>query len=154
MAKKAALKPSLIMNRRARFDFALLQTYTVGIVLTGPEVRAVRDHHVSLRGSYVTLKDGELWLINASFSLKAPSGKSQATVDTSARKLLAKKREIKALTDAKNQGHTIVPLSMTTTTRFIKLEIAEARGKKLHDKRQTIKQRDTERETQRLLKQK
>lgn len=151
MAKKAATKPSLILNRRARFDFVLLQNYTAGIVLTGPEVRAVRDHHVSLRGTYVTFKDGELWLINSSFSLAAP-GRGQTTVDTSARKLLVNKRQLKALEEAKKQGHTIVPLSMTTTTRFIKLEIAEAQGKKLHDKRQAIKQRDTERETKRLLK--
>src|SRR5258707_14502927 len=151
MPKKKATKPSLILNRRARFDYALHDELGVGIALTGAEVKAARTGRVDLKGSYVTLKDGELWLTNASFSvIVSQPGGNFTTVQTGPRKLLAKKGEIAKLAAAKDQGLTIVPLSMTTQTRFIKLKIATAKGKKLHDKRQTIKQRDIERENRRL----
>ena len=149
MAKKPT--ESLITNRRARHDYELHDQFSVGIILTGAEVKAARAGNVSLKGSYVTLKDDELWLINASFSvLHSRPGMSERTVDTGARKLLAKKREIAELKEAKNQGLTIVPLSMTTRSRFIKVTIFTARGKKKYDKRETIKRRDQEREQKRL----
>lgn len=151
MATKKSPNPS-IQNRRARFDYALHDEYSVGIVLSGPEVKAARSGHVSLKGSYVTLKDGELWLTNASFSvLQTAPGESTRSIDTRARKLLATKREIAQLAEAKNQGLTIVPLSMSTKTHFIKLKITTAKGKKHYDKRQAIKKRDTEREQKRML---
>ena len=153
MAKKHP--DAVIQNRRVRYDYDLRDEFSVGIVLSGQEVKAARGGQVSLKGSYVTLKDGELWLINASFSvLHSKPGTSERTVETGARKLLAKKKEITALAEAKDQGLTIVPLSMTTRTRFIKLKIATAKGKKQYDKRETIKRRDQERETKRLLAQK
>jgi SsrA-binding protein len=115
------------------------------------EVKAARSGNVSLKSSYVTVKGGELWLTNASFSvLHTEPGKSERTVDTGARKLLANKREIAEMTAAKDQGLTIVPLSMTTRTRFIKVKIATAKGKKEYDKRETIKRRDIERENKRV----
>ncbi len=142
-----------IQNRRARFDYALQDEYAVGIVLNGPEVKAARNGHVSLKGSYVTLKDNELWLTNASFSvLHTEPGLSSRSTDTRPRKLLASRREIDELKAAKDQGLTIVPLSMTTKTRFIKLKISAAKGKKLYDKRETIKRRDIEREHQKMMK--
>ncbi|HET9412327.1 MAG TPA: SsrA-binding protein SmpB [Candidatus Saccharimonadales bacterium] len=150
MAKK--LPETSVQNRRARHDYDLRDEFNVGIVLSGQEVKAARSGHVSLKGSYVTLKAGELWLINASFSvLHTKPGLSERTVDIGARKLLAKKQEIAAIQSAKDQGLTIVPLSMTTRTRFIKVKIATAKGKKLHDKRETIKRRDQEREAQRQM---
>lgn len=139
----------LITNRRARFDYQMYDQIWAGIILNGPEVRAVRDGHVSLRGSYVTVKDGELWLTNASFTLKSKIGEQESVVDTTPRKLLVKKSELNKFIGAKDQGLTIVPLAMTNRTRYIKVEIALAKGKKLHDKRQTIKQRDLEREQKR-----
>lgn len=151
MTKKPTPQPKLIVNRRARFDYALQEPLTVGLALTGREVRAVRDHRVSLRGAYVTVKDGELWLTNASFSLPPPPGTSENIIDTSPRKLLAKKREIAQLIAEKDQGLTIVPLHMTTATRYIKLTIAAAKGKKRYDKRETVKRRMAERESQRVL---
>lgn len=141
----------LITNRRARFDFALQDELWAGIALTGPEVRAVRDNHVSLRGAYATIKDNELWLTNATFTLPGGPGKETLT-DTRPRKLLVKKSELENLIAAKNSGLTIVALAMTTTTRYIKVQIATAKGKKLHDKRETIKRRDLEREHKRMLK--
>lgn len=152
MATKNTPQSKLIVNRRARFDYELHDHVSVGIVLQGAEVRAVRDGHVSLRGAYATIKDGELWLTNASFSLPARMGEVDRVVDTRPRKLLAKKSEINKFIAAKDSGLTIVPLSMTTNTRYIKVELASAKGKKQYDKRETIKRRDTERETKRLLK--
>ncbi len=141
---------ALIQNRRARYDYDLRDEFSVGIALTGQEVKAARTGQVSLRGAYVTLKDGELWLTNASFSvLHTEPGKSSRTVETGPRKLLANKKEIAELQAAKDQGLTIVPLSMTTRTRFVKLKIAAAKGKKQYDKRETLKRKDAEREQQR-----
>src|SRR5688572_11021098 len=153
MKKKARQTNASIQNRRARFDYALQDEYNVGIVLNGAEVKAARNGHVSLKGSYVNIKDNELWLTNASFSvLQSQPGESSRSIDTRPRKLLASRREINELKTAKDQGLTIVPLSMTTRTRFIKLKISAAKGKKQYDKRETIKRRDIEREHNRMMK--
>jgi len=151
MSKPTQSDAKLVVNRRARFDYDIHDEYKVGIVLTGPEVRSVRDGRASLRGAYVTVKDGELWLTNAGFTVRQ-QGSQDNVVDTSPRKLLASKKEITQLIAAKDSGLTIVPLTMTTNTRFIKLTIASAKGKKSYDKRETIKRRDTEREAQRMIK--
>ncbi len=149
MAKKKTTN-SLIQNRRARYDYELRDEFNVGIALTGQEVKAARSGQVSLKGAYVTLKDGEVWLTNASFSvIHTEPGKSSRSIETGPRKLLAKKKEIAVLQAVKDQGLTIVPLSMTTRTRFIKLKIATAKGKKQYDKRETIKRKDIQREQQR-----
>lgn len=150
MTTKSAPTTKLVVNRRARFDYDILDEFKVGIVLNGPEVRSVRDGRASLRGAYVTIKDGELWLTNSSFTLKQSGG--EGVVDTSPRKLLAKKKEIELIIAAKDSGLTIVPLIMTTNTRYIKLTIATAKGKKAYDKRETIKRRDNEREARRAIK--
>jgi len=152
MAKKTATIHAVIDNRRSRYDYTLHDTYDTGVILTGPEVKAVRSGQVSLKGSYVTLKDGELWLINASFSvIHTQPGEMTRTIETTPRKLLAKKKEIAELQTAKDTGLTIVPLSMTTRTRFIKVKIATAKGKKQYDKRETIKRRDLDREHGRAI---
>jgi SsrA-binding protein len=148
------LPDATIQNRRARYDYELRDEFNVGIMLTGQEVKAARTGQVSLKGSYVTLKGGELWLTNASFSVvHTEPGKSTRTVETSARKLLANKKEIAQIVMAKDQGLTVVPLSMTTRTRFIKLKIATAKGKKEYDKRETIKRREQERDAAQMMRQ-
>lgn len=150
MAKKQP--EASIVNRRARYDYELRDEFNVGIILAGREVKAARSGHVSLKGAYVTVKGGELWLNNASFSvLHTEPGKSVRTVETSPHKLLANRREIASMIAAKDQGLTIVPLSMSTRTRFIKLKIATAKGKKEYDKRETIKRRDQDRENKKIL---
>jgi|SRR6266498_4135938 len=151
MAQKKTPDTKLVINRRARFDYDIRDEYKVGIVLSGSEVRAVRDGRSSLRGAFVTVREGELWLTNASFTIRQP-GQLENLVATKPRKLLANKKEIAQLIAAKNEGLTIVPLTMTTNTRYIKLTIATAKGKKNYDKRETIKRRDTEREHARMLK--
>ncbi|WIO45966.1 SsrA-binding protein SmpB [Candidatus Southlakia epibionticum] len=144
---------SAIINRRARFDYTLDDEIVAGLALTSLEVRAARDGHVQLKGAFVTVKNGELWLNNASFSLRHNErGKPEArTVDTSPRKLLANRKQIDQLTASRTQGMTIVPTKLLTQGRFIKLVIALGKGKKRYDKRETIKRRDQDREAKRLM---
>ena len=124
----------------------------VGLELTGAETKSLRMGHGHLRGAYVTVKDDELYLINA--TITGSSGVQIGEDDqTRARKLLAKRREIDALIAAKQQGRTIVPLEMLTGGRYIKLRISAGKGKKLYDKRQTLKRRDDERRAQAEMKQ-
>jgi len=155
MPKPKAKKPAThaVVNRRARFDYELGEEIVAGLVLTGPEVRAARDGHVQLKGAFVSLRNDELWLNNASFSLRL-NVRGQAnskSVDTSARKLLASRKQIDRFAAAKQQGLTIVPTKLLTNGRFIKIVIALGRGRKRYDKRETIKRRDQDRETRRQL---
>jgi SsrA-binding protein len=135
----------LIRNQRARFDYNLEDSLVVGIVLSGAETKALRMGHGQLRGSYVTLRGGELFLVNATIgsSNSIPISESDQTRD---RKLLAKKKEIDSLIQAKQQGRTIVPLEMMTGTRYIKLRISVGVGKKHYDKRQSLKAKDENRQ--------
>jgi len=152
-AKKKPAKPRAILNRRASFDYALEEDLVVGVVLTGREARAARDGRVQLKGSFVTIRNNELWLNNASFSLVLNSkGEHESTVDTSPRKLLAKRNQIDALAASKHEGMTIVPTKLLTQGNYIKLVIALGKGKKNYDKRQTLKRRDQEREASRAIK--
>lgn len=152
--KKVVKKPSAIVNRRARFDYALGDELTVGLSLTGPEVRSARDGHIQLKGTYVQVHGGELWLQGASFSIKLNQrGEPGArTIDDAPRKLLAHRKQIDALVASKAQGNTIVPVRLLTAGRFIKLVIAVGKGKKRYDKRETLKRRDQEREANRAMK--
>lgn len=151
MARKKTAAPKQITNRRARFDYELGDSLVVGVQLTGAETKALRMGHGQLRGAYVTLKQEELFLINATIS--GTNGVPIAESDqTRARKLLAKRREIKALIDAKQQGKTLVPLELLTGGRFIKLRLAVGRGKKQYDKRQTLKKREETRNINAALK--
>lgn len=151
MVKKKPQGPKKIVNRRARFDYELGDSLVVGLELTGAETKALRMGHGQLRGAYVTLKQEELFLINAAINGTAgvPIEESE---QTRARKLLAKRREINALVAAKQQGKTIVPLELLTGSRYIKLRISVGKGKKHYDKRQTMKARDENRNINAILK--
>lgn len=155
MPKPKTKKPNTqaVINRRARFDYELGEEIVAGLVLTGMEVRAAREGHVQLKGAFVSLRNGELWLNNASFSLRlnVHGEANTRSVDTSARKLLVSKKQLAHFTDAKKQGMTIVPTKLLTNGKFIKVVIALARGKKTYDKRETIKRRDQDREARRLV---
>jgi SsrA-binding protein len=133
--KKSRITDNVVVNRRARFDYQLGDELTCGISLTGPEVRLIRDHHAQLRGSFVTIKNGELWLNNA--TLGAETARNL--------KLLVTKRQLRDLTRAKQDGFQLVPTKLLAGGRYIKLIIATGRGKKKYDKRETIKKRDLER---------
>lgn len=141
MVKKKAQQPKRISNRRARHDYELGDSLVVGLALSGAETKSLRMGHGNLRGAYVTVKQDELFLINASINGTAGIPIEESD-QTRARKLLAKRREINALIDAKQQGKTIVPLEILTGGRFIKLRISVGKGKKRYDKRQSLKARD------------
>lgn len=149
--KKKRPTTKQITNRRARHDYELGDGLVVGIELTGAETKALRMGHGQLRGAYVTVKDGELLLINATINGTRGIPISESD-QTRSRKLLAKRREINTLVEAKQQGRTIVPLEMLTGGRFIKLRIAAGRGKKQYDKRETLKKRDEQRRINAALK--
>jgi SsrA-binding protein len=117
----------------------------VGLQLTGAETKALRMGHGQLRGAYVTVKDNELWLINSQIN-SAKGVNISEDDEIRSRKLLAKRREIDALIQAKQDGRTIVPLELLTQGRYIKLRIAVGRGRKHYDKRETIKRRQQERD--------
>lgn len=144
MAKKKPNQAKQITNRRARHDYELADGLLVGIALTGAETKCLRRGHGQLRGAYVTVKDNELWLINATIS-STPGIDIPESDQTRARKLLAKRREIDEFIATKQQGRTLVPLEILTQGRYIKLRIAAGKGKKLYDKRQTLKKRDEQR---------
>lgn len=144
MSKKTQVSKRIV-NRRARHDYELGDSLVVGLQLSGAETKALRFGHGQLRGAYVTVKDEELWLVNA--QITSSSGVPIAEMDqTRSRKLLAKRKEIDKLVEAKKSGSTIVPLELLTGGRYIKLRIAVGRGKKLYDKRQTLKRRQQERD--------
>jgi SsrA-binding protein len=144
MSKKAQ-PTGKIINRRARYDYELGDSLVVGLSLTGAETKALRLGHGQLRGAYVTVKDNELWLIGSQINKTKGIDISESDQIRS-RKLLAKRKEIGTLIEAKNQGRTIVPLELLTKGRYIKLRIAVGKGKKHYDKRETIKRRQEERD--------
>lgn len=152
MAKKKAAQTKTISNRRARHDYALDDSLLTGIMLTGPETKALRHGRGQLRGAYVTVKDNELWLINATIS-SLPGVPIPEDGQTRSRKLLANRKEIDKLITLKHQGQTILPLEILTKGRYIKVRIAAGRGKKQYDKRQTLKARDETREARAAIKQ-
>ena len=133
--KKSKTPDMVTVNRKARFDYVLGEDLTVGMALSGPEVRAIRDYHVQLNGSFVTIRENELWLNN--LTLGADTARNI--------KLLATKKQIAALAREKVAGSTIVPVKLLGGSRHIKLIIAVGKGKKKYDKRETIKKRDIDR---------
>jgi SsrA-binding protein len=150
MAKKKKKPQGAIANRRARFDYTLDDTIIVGIVLSGPETKAIRNGHAQLTGAYVNILNNELWLINAAI-IGDNSAPISEEMKTRSRKLLANRKEIDKLILAKNNGLTIVPLEILTKGRYIKLKIAPGKGNKTYDKRAIIKDRDEQRKIQRVV---
>jgi SsrA-binding protein len=136
---KKVKKPTAVVNRRAHYDYNLSDKLDVGMVLTGDQVRLIRDRHAQLKGTYVTIRNHELYLL----------GLTLGTDTAENIKLLATKKQITALERAKVDGSTIVPVDLHPFKRHIKLTIAVGEGKKKYDKRQTIKARDLDRERQR-----
>lgn len=134
MGKKKT--PDLVtVNRRAHYDYQLGDELVAGMCLSGPEVRSIRDHHVQLKGSFVTIRNNELWLNN--LTLGADTARNI--------KLLATRKQINSLMREKVAGSTIVPVRLLGGDRHIKLVIAVGKGKKKYDKRETIKKRDIDR---------
>lgn len=142
-------------NKEGLFNYEILEKYSAGLVLTGPEVKAVKGGQISLKGSYISVDPrGEVWLINCHISpYKPASGHQQGYQPNQPRKLLLNKKEINSLQGkGKQKGLTIIPISVYTSRRLIKIEIGLARGKNKVDKRDSIRKRETEREIRRTLK--
>lgn len=132
-------------NRKARFDYAIIDKYEAGIVLKGSEVKSLRDGHVQLKDSYVAFYNGEMFLQNAHINVYKPSSYNNHEPERK-RKLLMNRNEIDKLdSQVQEKGLTIVPLKMYFSKGRVKVEIATAKGKKRHDKRDAIKERDVNR---------
>lgn len=140
-------------NKRARYDYALEDTFEAGIMLTGSEVKSLRHGQCSIKESYIGAKDGEIWAFNINIPEYAQAPKHLQHEPQRARKLLLHKREVNKLMGATSrEGYTIVATKLYFNARgMAKIEIALAKGKKLHDKRQTEKNRDWNRDKQRII---
>jgi SsrA-binding protein len=142
-------------NRRARFNYEIGETFEAGIVLTGSEVKSLRSGKATIAEAYADTKGGELWLVNANIPEYLQAARFNHAPKRP-RKLLLHEREINRLAGAvEREGMTIVPLKLYFNERGrAKVELALARGKKLHDKRETLKKRSWERERGRLMRMK
>jgi SsrA-binding protein len=140
---------TIAVNRRARHDYAVEETLEAGLVLTGTEIKSVREHRVNIAEAYVRIERGEAWLIGAHIAEYA-QGNRYNHAPTRTRKLLLHRDQIAELTGLQAaKGLTIVPLRMYIRGGVAKLQIGVARGKKAHDKRRSIAERDMRRELER-----
>lgn len=143
---------NLAFNRRAAYDYALLDRYVAGIVLSGSEVKSVKTGHVSLKGAFVTVRGTELFLTNALIPRYTHAHKDTRHEDTRSRKLLLHRSEIRSLIGkVRVQGLTLVPLRLYTQKQLVKLEFALAKGKKEYDKRADIGKREVKRRIDRAM---
>ncbi len=143
----------LAINKRANFDYEIIEKYEAGVVLLGHEVKSIKTKHISLKEAFVTIHGNELYLTNAHIPLYVHAGIVPNHSPTRPRKLLIKKSEIKHLIGkARTLGLTLVPLKLYTKKRLIKLEFALGKGKKKYDKREKIRKREDERGMRRVLK--
>jgi len=150
--KKRTGPGDITVNRRARHDFHIDETFEAGIVLIGSEVKALRAGKANLKDSYARIDKGEAWLLNAHISPYAPAAQL-GHEPTRARKLLLHRREIYRLWGkVKERGFTLVPLRLYFKNGRAKAEIALARGKRLYDKRRAIRDRESRREIDRAVK--
>lgn len=150
--KKEANSSTIILNRKARHDFALEDRIEAGIALEGWEVKSLRAGRIQIRDSYVLLKNGEAFLFGALIT-PLPTASTHVPADAQrTRKLLLHRHELSRLIGAvERKGYTLIPTAMYWKAGRAKLEIALAKGKQSHDKREDEKQRDWERQKQRLL---
>ena len=155
MAKKKGDTASntIILNKKARFDFFIEERYEAGIALEGWEVKSLRAGRTQIQDSYILLKDGEAYLFGALIT-PLPTASTHIHPDSQrTRKLLMHRREInKLIGHVERKGYTVIPTAMYWKKGKVKLEIGLARGKQAHDKRQSEKDRDWQREKQRILK--
>ena len=140
-------------NRKARFDYEILETFEAGLVLSGAEVKSIKNGRMNLTGSYINFHNGELYLIGAFIAPYQPKNQPADYDPSRSRKLLLRKKEIISLTGGiKPKGLTLIPLKAYNKGRRIKLEFAVARGKKQYDKREVIAKREAARKIERELK--
>lgn len=137
---------SYAINKKATFDYDILEKFEAGLVLKGFEVKSIKNNRISIKNAFVTAKAEQLYLTNANISLYSHAGKIENYDPTRPRKLLLHKKQIKYLSGkVRTEGLTMVPVSVYNKGRKIKLEFALAKGKKKYDKREVIKKRDAQR---------
>ena len=137
----------LCSNRKAHHDYEILETVEAGIILHGSEVKSLRDHKASLDGAYAFVENGTVWLINAHIDEYKNAALFSEHNPKRRRQLLLHRREIKKFAEkATEKGFTLIPLTFHLRNGKVKINLAIARGKQLHDKRQSAKKRDAERE--------
>jgi SsrA-binding protein len=142
----------LARNRKALHEYHVSDTWEAGIVLVGPEVKSIRDGRVSLAESFASVESGEVWLRDMHISPYEPASRENAD-PVRPRKLLLNRSEIRKLIGATQQkGYTLIPLDLYLRNGRVKVTLALARGKKAHDKRETLKRRAAEREVERAVK--
>ena len=145
--------PTLLSNKKAHFNYEILERFQAGIEVVGHEVKSLREKLGTLEGSYVTIRGGEAYLLNAFIPPYQVNNTDESYDPRRNRRLLLTKKEILHLSETEHHaGLTIVPISVYNNKRWIKVEIAIVRGKKQFDKRETIKKRDSEREIRREIK--
>ena len=141
-----------ILNRKARYDYEILEKYEAGIVLTGTEIKSIRKGNANLKYSYAVIKNGEVFLLNMYVS-EYKEGNIFNHEETRTRKLLLNKNEIKKINDKiAIKGLTLVPVKLYFVNGKLKVELAVARGKHTYDKKETIKQRDIDRDMKKSMK--
>lgn len=141
-----------IINRKARFDYDIIDKYEAGIVLTGTEIKSIRNGNANIKDSYGIIRNNEIFLLNM-FISEYKEGNIFNHNETRTRKLLLHKNEIKKIDDKiKIKGFTLIPLKLYFVRGKVKVELAIARGKHTYDKKETLKQRDIDREMQKTLK--
>jgi len=145
----------LAKNKKIPFSYDILEKFEAGLTLHGHEVKSVKTGHLSLKGSYLSIRNGEAWLINAFIPPYKMAGRLSEYEPLRPRKLLLRKKEINYLTGKLNEkGLTLMPIKVYTKHGKIKLEAGLARGKKKFDKRETIRRREEKRETARTIRSK
>lgn len=145
--------PPLAVNKRARFDYEILETFEGGLKLTGPEVKSAKAGHVQLKGAFIQVRGGEVWLKNAFIAKYQPAGPQPDYDPSRDRKILIHRRELARLTGKQEtKGMTIVPLSIFLKGDLLKVDFGVGRGKKKYEKRESIKKRDVERHMREELK--
>jgi SsrA-binding protein len=150
--KDSSGSSTIALNRQATHDYFIEERFEAGLALQGWEVKSLRAGRAQLKESYVVLKGGEAWLLGAHISALASASTHVNPDPTRTRKLLLHRRELSRLIGhVERKGYTLVPLALYWKKGRAKLEIGLARGKKLHDKRATEKERDWQREKQRVL---
>lgn len=155
MTSNNAAKASIAQNKKARFEYFIEDEFEAGLVLQGWEVKSIRAGRVNLSDAHVIIKHGEAFLLGSQIQILPTAATHLHPDPTRTRKLLLNKRELNQLIGSvERQGYTLIPLSLYWSKNHVKMKLALAKGKKTHDKRETIKDRDWQRSQSRIMKNK
>jgi SsrA-binding protein len=151
-AQRASAERVLTVNRKAYHDYAVEETLEAGLVLTGTEIKSIRQGRMTMRDAYARIDDGEAWLVGMHISPYQQAGRHDQHDPDRARKLLLHREEIRRLTQqTQAKGMTLVPLKLALKRGRVKVELGVARGKKLYDKRQALAEREAQRDIERAV---